>query len=491
MSRLAPLTLVSRLAALIVGIALTTGSALFAPAASAQSATATHTTACTQSGRTVTCATTTRFTLPSNTALQTTTVNGNVFVIVNTSAPPGNTAPNINSFSLSGGSAVTAGASVLFSYSVTEANVGQVLTVRLVRTSDGVEVANRSFYSDGTAQSGTLTWAQASSSPTPSFRLEVSDGAATAYSAAITLQVSAPASTETLTFIHPHITGSPLMATDADGNVVWREDYSAFGERKKNETNANAGTNANQNWFIGKPQDTQTGLVYFGQRWYDPQIGRFISMDPAEVDEGNPHSFNRYAYGNNNPNKYLDPDGRAVETIWDAASLTVGIHSASQSYASGKWGALAVDVIGVVVDAAATAVPFVPGGAGMAIAATRGAGKAIDAVSATKGANSSTTEMANVQGLMSRQGPSEMSGSRVKALAKDMKANGFDASKPIQVATVDGKSIIVDGHHRVEAAKRAGIRDVPVVRGEVSGTAGQRLLQEAAAAKAERINREQ
>jgi hypothetical protein len=38
-----------------------------------------------------------------------------------------------------------------------------------------------------------------------------------------------------LIFIHPDVKGSPLMATDTNGNPLWREDFSAFGERKKNE----------------------------------------------------------------------------------------------------------------------------------------------------------------------------------------------------------------------------------------------------------------
>lgn len=49
-------------------------------------------------------------------------------------------------------------------------------------------------------------------------------------------------------------------------------------------------------------------------RYYDPVIGRFYSNDPADVMEhiarGNPiHGFNRYTYANNNPYKYVDPDG--------------------------------------------------------------------------------------------------------------------------------------------------------------------------------------
>jgi uncharacterized protein RhaS with RHS repeats len=47
-------------------------------------------------------------------------------------------------------------------------------------------------------------------------------------------------------------------------------------------------------------------------RYYDPVIGRFYSNDP--VGFSNVHNFNRYAYANNNPYKYVDPDGRNAVT---------------------------------------------------------------------------------------------------------------------------------------------------------------------------------
>jgi len=54
--------------------------------------------------------------------------------------------------------------------------------------------------------------------------------------------------------------------------------------------------------------------VYMGARYYDPFVGRFLSVDSADFDESNSISFNRYAYANNNPYKYIDPDGRSAIT---------------------------------------------------------------------------------------------------------------------------------------------------------------------------------
>jgi RHS repeat-associated protein len=55
--------------------------------------------------------------------------------------------------------------------------------------------------------------------------------------------------------------------------------------------------------YTGKKRDSSTGLYYFGARYYDPEIGRFITEDPAK------HGTNWYVYCENNPLKYVDPNG--------------------------------------------------------------------------------------------------------------------------------------------------------------------------------------
>jgi RHS repeat-associated protein len=306
--------------------------------------------------------------------------------------------------------------------------------------------------------------------------LEVSDGLTTVRSAnAITVNVTGGStSTSKLIYIHPDVKGSPLMATDGAGNALWREDYSAFGVRRKNAPEANSGSAANSLWYIGKPQENEvsaqahvseanvkrsgrsynvTGLVYFGARWYDPQVGRFMGFDPVGVDEGNPHSFNRYAYGNNNPYKYLDPDGRAVETVWDAASLAMGVHSASQSYAQGKWGALFVDAVGIVADAVATVVPVVPGGAGVAIAAVRGTSAATKSERATSSADRVFYHYTDEAGAKAIQGSGQ--------IAKNGKGQIFLTDKKLAKDEVANTLFVgnagTKGTHVVEVRLKAGV----------------------------------
>ena len=61
--------------------------------------------------------------------------------------------------------------------------------------------------------------------------------------------------------------------------------------------------------FTGKEMDRGTGLVYFGARYYDPEVGRFTTPDPAQ------HGLNWYAYCNNNPLIYIDITGKAPYNI--------------------------------------------------------------------------------------------------------------------------------------------------------------------------------
>ncbi len=79
-----------------------------------------------------------------------------------------------------------------------------------------------------------------------------------------------------------------------------------------------------------------------------------------------------------------------------------------------------------------------------------------------------TNMMINPEILIPRQGPDEMSSSPIKRLQKNLQKTGFDATQPIKVAEIDGKFIIIDGHHRTAAAIKAKIKHVPITRLKVT-----------------------
>jgi RHS repeat-associated protein len=124
---------------------------------------------------------------------------------------------------------------------------------------------------------------------------------------------------------------------------------------------------------------------YMHARYYTPMMGRFLSVDPGkDWDPMKPQSWNMYAYTRNNPINGIDPDGEAVETVWDVVNIGMGAVSFALNVRAGNYGAAALDAAGIVVDSVATAVPFVPGGAGTAIKVSRAADAASTAVTAAR-----------------------------------------------------------------------------------------------------------
>jgi RHS repeat-associated protein len=131
-------------------------------------------------------------------------------------------------------------------------------------------------------------------------------------------------------YYHNDALGSPIIATDQGGSPLWREAYSPYGSRilhESREKSCDAGSCVpiesiwdEKHWYTGKLEETRTGIQYFGARWYEPELGRFLSVDPLQFRDDNLFSFNRYAYANGNPYKYVDPDGR------DSISITGTIH---------------------------------------------------------------------------------------------------------------------------------------------------------------------
>lgn len=121
--------------------------------------------------------------------------------------------------------------------------------------------------------------------------------------AAILVAMAMPASAQTVRYIHTDALGTPVAKTDANRNVIERNEYEPFGAQL-------AGPNDDGPGYTGHVQDAVTGLTYMQQRYYDPTIGRFLSVDPVTADGNGGGNFNRYWYANNNPYRFTDPDGR-------------------------------------------------------------------------------------------------------------------------------------------------------------------------------------
>jgi RHS repeat-associated protein len=178
-----------------------------------------------------------------------------------------------------------------------------------------------------------------------------------------------------LRYLHTDALGTPVAKTDLTGAVVERTVYAPYGAPM---------TPVDGLGYTGHAIDQATGLVYAQQRYYDPVLGRFLAVDPMVTDTANAWNFNRYNYAANSPYKFTDPDGRAIETGWDAFNVGIGIASLGANLAVGNYGGAAVDAGGLIYDGIATAVPGLPGGASAGIKAYRAAGIAREVVVAKK-----------------------------------------------------------------------------------------------------------
>lgn len=192
--------------------------------------------------------------------------------------------------------------------------------------------------------------------------------------------LGAVAGAETLsytTYYHNDHLGSPVAATNEKGALLWRAHFRPYGERQENPQDAAYGSVG----YTGHAQDADSGMVYAGARYYDPLIGRFMAVDPVGVNPGSPSSSNRYAYTNNNPYRYSDPDGRfPVDYLVDGLSVAASsaIYANDPSFSNGI--ALAADVV-------LAGLPYIPAGVGL----VRGGDKLLDAKKTADGVEDAVT----------------------------------------------------------------------------------------------------
>ncbi|MHC9086274.1 RHS repeat domain-containing protein [Luteimonas sp. RIT-PG2_3] len=120
-----------------------------------------------------------------------------------------------------------------------------------------------------------------------------------------TREVPIAGGTAVVKYQHTDALGSPVAITDAGRVVVERSEYEPYGRVGNRAARDGVG-------YTGHVEDAATSLTYMQQRYYDPQIGLFLSVDPVTAYSNPVGQFHRYRYANNNPYKFTDPDGRAV-----------------------------------------------------------------------------------------------------------------------------------------------------------------------------------
>lgn len=121
-----------------------------------------------------------------------------------------------------------------------------------------------------------------------------------------------------VTYLHHDHIGSPIAATNDAGRVVWQGRFSPYGEWLPDRARAGPTDAADIRLRLpGQYHDPESGLHYNLHRYYDPQMGRYLTPDPMGLRAGP----NSYLYAAGNPLSYSDPTGLllfAFDGTWNA-----------------------------------------------------------------------------------------------------------------------------------------------------------------------------
>lgn len=176
--------------------------------------------------------------------------------------------------------------------------------------------------------------------------------------------------------------GSVQAITNSSGNIIQKYVYSSFGKLLKitddigNEISSLVRTSYT---FSNREWDEESGLYYYRARYYDSHSGRFMQEDPVGGVEDLPITLtSKYIYGNNNPMRYVDPNGKfAIAIIWAAAAIGsaiggyVSYNEAKGTDGAKPWQIGLSTVVGALLGGLATALsvanptmaPLIVGGA--------------------------------------------------------------------------------------------------------------------------------
>jgi len=149
-----------------------------------------------------------------------------------------------------------------------------------------------------------------------------------------------------------HLGSTNVIINGSSGLLLWRDRYLPFGDVRDTYRKDAGFSLQTQYRFTGQRLEQRLGapeggldrgLYFYGARWYDSSLGRFIQADTIVPSPGNPQSLNRYAYVLNNPLRYTDPTGMFSEDeimtylgvdSWEAVLALFGQGGSLE----GRWG---------------------------------------------------------------------------------------------------------------------------------------------------------
>ena len=158
-------------------------------------------------------------------------------------------------------------------------------------------------------------------------------------------------------YLHKDALGSVDLITDDANGAPQYQGYTPFGSRRDMNTLQQMTSYGSlllsgftpvitKRGFTGHEHIDELDLIHMNGRVYDPGIGRFLSPDPTVQLPKSTQGFNRYAYVQNNPLKYVDPSGYSLRGLFKiAAVVAVAYITAGASMAAS--GVAAIEYVGV------------------------------------------------------------------------------------------------------------------------------------------------
>jgi len=140
------------------------------------------------------------------------------------------------------------------------------------------------------------------------------------------LDILAQQQSERLYYVHDGL-GSVRQLLDSTGNIETNYAYDPFG------VPVVGGDVSNPYQFTGEAWDAEVELLYLRARYYQPEVGRFVTKDPWAGNTNQPATLNRYVYATNNPVNLSDPSGLNGA---DPLGLR-GVHGSSDPLTADQW----------------------------------------------------------------------------------------------------------------------------------------------------------
>jgi RHS repeat-associated protein len=176
---------------------------------------------------------------------------------------------------------------------------------------------------------------------------EMENGTATSYFFRDDERVAKETSGSVEWYLSDHL-GSTSLLVDASGSMVERSEYFPYGAIESG--------GSEKYGFTGQENDADTGLMYYGARYYSPGYRVFTQPDTLLPDPYDPQALNRYAYTLNNPVRYTDPSGHYIESGIDLAFIAMDLNDIRSGNAD-TW-----TYVGLGVDLVCLALPGATGG---------------------------------------------------------------------------------------------------------------------------------